>query len=449
MISYSHSTDEIWLDFEALTEESIQLSPTAVDQAIALSNKIINPQQQWQAYLNALALFGFEQWLEERSPQLSVNHEECSIFNPVIANVIGAVCNLKLNDFQLCLIGTGSLNDQELSLPIAVIDLPEFIHHFYVVVEVQEEQETVVVHSFLSYQQLVDQRKKVVFKAESDWTYQLPLTWFDHNPEHLLEALNCLQAKGMVLPTANSDRLTQLAGMKSQLETLLPQLKSSDYQLWQILTWEQASVIITNPELLNWLYQLQTQPLTEITTNPTDYLSDLLQLMTQKAMNVGRWLSDELDELAQELSWQLLPSFVPAVALRTVTEEFEVIIRELQHKNVKIPLEARGAYRNLRLGGISLRLYALTWPLLSGSIPEWTLLLILGAPCQTSLPRHLKLRISDQTGILVEQVLETDHNYPYLFSTVVGTWDEKFIANISLGAGIEETLPPFRFELVP
>ncbi len=339
------------------------------------------------------------------------------------------------------------MTDEEVTLPRAVIDLPEFIAHFYLLVEVQEEQETASVRGFLSYNQLQNRRKKVDLKADEDWTYQLPFTWFDEDPDRLLLALRCLEPSAIPLP-AIPNRLTQLAQMRLQLEAILPQLKSPECQLWQVLKWEQGTLVLTSPLLLNWLYELQTQTPSEPNTNPNDYLSDLLHLLTQKAMNVGRWLSDELDELAKELSWQLLPSFAPAVALRSPSEEFEAIINELQHNSVDIPLQAaRGAYRNLRLAGIPLRLYALTWPIVSESISEWTLLLILGTPSQTSLPPGLKLRISDQSGILVEQVLETDNNYPYFFTSVVGTWDEKFLATISLGSGIEETLPPFSFEV--
>ncbi len=447
MTNYLNSTNPVLLDFETCSEEAITFSSEAINEAIKLSTQIPNEQRQWQRYLNALAFFGIKKWLEERASEITFNQEECSLFQPAFSNLIEGVFNLNINDFKVCLIAQGSLTDEEVTLPRAVIDLPEFIAHFYLLVEVQEEQETASVRGFLSYNQLQNRRKKVDLKADEDWTYQLPFTWFDEDPDRLLLALRCLEPSAIPLPVI-PNRLKQLTQMRLQLEAILPQLKSPEFQLWQVLKWEQATVVLTSPVLLNWLYELQTQTPLEPNTNPTHYLSDLLHLLTQNAMNVGRWLSDELDELAKELSWQLLPSFAPAVALRSPSEEFEAIINELQHNSVDIPLEAaRGAYRNLRLAGIPLRLYALTWPLVSESIPEWTLLLILGTPSQTSLPPGLKLRISDQTGILVEQVLETDHHYPYFFTSVVGTWDEKFIATISLGSGIEETLPPFSFEV--
>ena len=445
MNNYSNLTAEILLDFEALPLEAIALSPAAINEAVKLSAQLPNAQRQWQTYLNALALFGFQEWLAERDSLIKINPEKSSLFKPAIANVIEPVIDLKINNFKLCLITTGSLTDEEVTIPRAIVDLPEFVPHFYVLMEVQEEEEIAVMRGFIAYNQLVELRKTVNLKADEDWTYQLPLTWFDGNCNRLLLNLRCLSPTAIPLPTVPNNRLMQLAKMRGQLARLLPKLQSPESQLWQVLTWEEGAVVLTSPELLNWIYQLQRKDGENYDINLTKYLSDLLQLITAKAINVGRWLWNELDELAREFSWQLLPNLTPVSALRSPTEEFEVIIRELHNNNVDIPLEARGAYRNLNLAGISLRLYALTWALVSVEISEWTLLLVVGSPSGIPMPSGLKLRVSDQTGILVEEGLEVDDNSSYFFTSVVGNWDEKFLATVSLGSVIEETLPPFSF----
>jgi hypothetical protein len=198
------------------------------------------------------------------------------------------------------------------------------------------------------------------------------------------------------------------------------------------------------------VYQVQRQERSTpnspgLLTQSRQHLADILQLLTQPAVNVGRWLWNELDEFAQELSWVLLPTFVANAPVRSPVEEFEAIVTELEQTGVEIPLEACGAYRDLRLGGMPLRLYAVTWSLLSSPIPEWTLLLILGATPGTSLPLGLQLRVSDQTGVLVEQVLDAGQRDSYFFTSVVGTWDEKFIVSVGLPSGIQQTFPPFSF----
>ncbi len=453
MNNYSNFTAEMWLDFEALPIETIPLSPAAIDRAATLSAQIPNPQRQWQTYLNALGLFGFQEWLAQRDSVIKIEREKTSLFKPEIANISEAFIDLEVNNFKLCLITTGSLTDEEITIPRAIVDLPEFVPHFYVLMEVQEEEEIAIIRGFLSYNQLVELRETVNLEPDEDWTYQLPLTWFNGNCHRLLLNLRCLSPTAIPLPPLPNNRPMQLAKMRSQLARLLPQLQSPESQLWQVLTWEEGAIVLTNPELLNWIYQLQSKEEVVSDINLTNYLSDFLQLLTEKAMNVGRWLWNELDELGREFSWQLLPNLTPAAALRSgnssatlsPTEEFEVIIRELHNNNVDIPPEAKGAYRNIYLAGISLRLYALTWALVSGEISEWTLLLIVGTPSGTPIPSGLKLRVSDQTGILVEQGLDVDDNSSYLFTSVVGNWDEKFLATVSLGSVIEETLPPFSF----
>jgi hypothetical protein len=315
-------------------------------------------------------------------------------------------------------------------------------------VEVQEEQDTAVVCGFLSYDQLVNRRVSVDLEPDEDWTYQLPLTWFEGDPDRLLLALRCLEPTAIPLPAVLSTRPMQLSQMRSELEALLPQLQSPECQLSQVLTWEQGAVVLTSPELLNWVYQAHRQERHTSSTQSSlqQHLSDILQLLTQPAVNVGRWLWDELDEFAQELSWVLLPSLEPAaLRLRSPKEEFEAIVTQLGQTGVEIPLQARGAYRDLRLAGMPLRLYAVTWPMLAESIREWTLLLVLGATPGTTLPPGLQLRVSDQTSVLVEQALDAGQRDSYLFTSVIGTWDEKFIVTVSLPPGIAQTLPPFSF----
>ncbi len=444
MTNFSTNTQSILLDFEILPTAAIILSTDAINEAVEISHKIHNTSQQWQTYLNALALFAFEQWVEERDDSLTVNREECTILQAVIGNAIATVDKLQVGKFKLCLIATGSLTDQEVILPRAVVDLPEYIPHFYVLIEVLEEQETAVIQSFLSYKQLTERLANVNLVPQEDWTYQLPLTWFEDNPDNLLLYLRCLEPEAIPLPTVPEGRAENLSRMQGELTALLPQLQVPEQELWQVLTWEQGTAVLTSPELLNWIYdsQMQNSPV------PTPHLSDLMKLLTQPAVNVGRWLWDELDELAQEFSWALLPKFSPITAMRSPREEFEAITSQLQQQGLEIPLQARAAFKDLLLAGISLRLYAVTWHLLSGSdSPQWTLLLILGAPLPEILPDNLKLRVSDQTGILVEQGVNPERGDSYLFTRVLGNWDENFLVSISLMDGVELTLPPFAFEL--
>jgi hypothetical protein len=448
MNNFLDPRNQILLDYEALPAETIDLSPELINQAVEISTQIPNEELQWQTYLNALAMFSFEEWLETRAIDLNI-HRNPQNLQPATINAVPAFCHLQVNGFKLCLVATGSLADEEVSLPRSIVDLPEFIPHIYVLVEVQEEQELSVISGFLSYEQLVNQRANINLQADDDWTYQLPFNWFDSDPDNLLLSLRCLEPSAIKLP-ASIDRKKQLSQVRSELEALLPQLQSPSRQLWEILTWKQGEAVLTSPELMEWVYQVQKQLETRnIQSNveqqnlefQQNHLTDILKLLTQPAINVGRWLWNELDEMAEELSWQLLPSF----AMRSPTEEFATIVRQLKQTGVNIPVQGCGAYLDLRLAGIPLRLYAVTWPLESDGIPEWTLLLVLGCAPGTNLPRGLKLRVSDQTSILVEEAFDEQEHNSYLFTSVIGSREEKFIVTVSLAPGIEHTFPPFSF----
>ncbi|MBD2199859.1 MULTISPECIES: DUF1822 family protein [Calothrix] len=447
-----------YLDFDALPTSAVILSPDEIDQAAILSNQIINESKQWQAYLDYLALSAFEQWLQERAESLTINREQCTILQPVLANFISGVANLQVGEFKICLIATGSLSDEMVNIPKVVVDLPEFIPHFYVLVEVLEEQEAANIYAFLSYEEL--QENLQISSLQSDWNYQLPISCFDNHPDRLLLYLRCLESSAISLPAIPTNRSAILANIQNQLVELLPQLQSPKRELSEVLTWEQAAAVLTSPELINWVYTLQTQAATKNlemgSTNPESTatfksLQDVIKLITQPALNAGRWLWDELDDLAASLSWVLLPSFADASQMRPIRspeEEFEVIATQLRQRGLEIPVQARGAYQDLLLAGIPLRLYAVTWHLLSESEkPEWSLLLILGAPALSSLPSEIKLRVSDQTGILDEPGLNAESEDSYIFTRVVGNWDEKFLVSVSLMDGVEVTLPPFAFNL--
>jgi hypothetical protein len=450
---------ELEFGFETFSPESVTLSNDQINQAINLSNAILNESRKWYTYLNALALFGFENWLEERGEDFTVNREKCSVFNPEISNSIEAVCHLKVNQFKLCLITVGSLFDEVVTVPQAVLDLPEYAAQFYVLVEVQEELETVSISGFISYPDLIAAKANVNLEPDLDWTYQIPLQWFEQETDQLLLYFRCLEPAAIALPKA-VNRQNSLSAQKAELQAILPQLQAengqSTSQLWNLLTWEQGIAILTNPQLLRWVYQVQNLTNLEAETRSSEwlktqnnYLSDLLTLLTEPAMNLGRWLRDELDNFASELSWVLVPEFSPATAMRSLrlaSEEFEAIMQELQKQDIEIPTQAKGAYRDLQLAETALRLYALTWELNTDTVREWKLLLILGTPSQMSLPNQVQLRVSDETQILVEQNLNPDDDYPYIFTAVIGSLEEKFIVTVSLGSEIQETLPPFGFD---
>ncbi len=66
--------------------------------------------------------------------------------------------------------------------------------------EVAEEQEEVIIRGFLRYDELVNYRSKVNLKPSWDSCYQLPLSLFDAEPNHLLFYSRHLEASAIPLP---------------------------------------------------------------------------------------------------------------------------------------------------------------------------------------------------------------------------------------------------------
>ena len=417
-------------DFAVLQPETVKLESTDLDQAVQLSGQMLHQGRQWQTYINALALLGFQQWLSHRAPEIPVNQEHCSILHPSQANLIDAVCNLFVGKFKVCLIAVDSLSDEEITIPRAAIDLPEFTPHFYIVVAVEEELGQATIQSFLRYDQLRSHPDETVkLLVNPDWTYSLPVDWFECDPDQLLLFLEFLEPSAIPVPTATPLDKAAISRMQAELKAILPQIQSAKKYLWQELTWEKAAIVLQSHELLTWLYQ------PKIPANPV--------------INVGLWLQNQMDELSQELAWVLLPPIAPAMRslMLSPVQELGAIVRELEVRTrTKTPTQARGAYHNFQLAESQLRLYAIIWQLPPvANIPEWTLLLVLGSQPNNRLPHGIKLQVSDQMQVLVERTFDQKTADTYLYARVAGAWNETFLVTIALTNGVMLTLPSFAF----
>jgi hypothetical protein len=314
---------------------------------------------------------------------------------------------------------------------------------------VGEETAQVQVRGCLPYTSLLQHLQETPLVAEADWTYRVPLSWFEGEPDDLLLWLRCLEVAAIGQATMPGDpaAATQL---QAALRPLLPQLQQPDLPLWQVLNWEQGAALLRQPDVVDWLYRQRHASLGDIPAASLP-LADApvpLSCLAQRAIDLGKWLQGELDELARELAWVLLPP-LGSNALRSTEEEVESILGELEREGVEIPPSARGAYRDLRWEGVNLRLYAITWPLLSpANVPEWTLLLILGPQMGTQLPTTTRLLVRDAVQLLVEQTPSPDSDGSYLYARVAGAWEEQFWVTIDLNNGAPGTvvhLPPFQF----
>ena len=192
------------IDFGLLPPEIIWLEPEHFDRAIEIIDSVKSEAHKWQTYLNALALLGFEEWLSERISEKAVNRD---------TNLIESVCYLKVGEFKLCLIATEHLLDEVVNVPQYAIEQQGLAAHFYVVLEVLEEQEQVIVRSVGRYDQLVNYLRKSNLQLLRDSFYQLPLSLFDAEPNDLLVYCRLLEPAAIPLPFASTNSQVAIEGI--------------------------------------------------------------------------------------------------------------------------------------------------------------------------------------------------------------------------------------------
>ncbi|PZD74157.1 hypothetical protein C1752_01132 [Acaryochloris thomasi RCC1774] len=421
---------ELVSDFAVVQPQAIELKESQIEQALQWSQVATSEEQQWQLYLQGLALQNFEQWLQTRDSALSVQRIRGSL--PSDVPFLPAVM-LEVDHFRLCLLINGSLSDTQVTVPQAVVDLPAFTAHIYALVEVQEELDQSVVTACMRHDQLAQQI--ATLKPQLDWSYTVPRNWFNSSPDDLLLWLRCLAPEAIPLASTIESSSRQV-----DLEPLLSQLKTSKH-LWQVLNWEQAAAVLQNSEQTNWLQRaLQSRDFVMQASEAMENLASSLN-----PINTALWLQQTVENWTR--AWVLVPS----LALRSKTSEMEqpeeisVLISELQHQGVEIPATAAGAYRDLSLGSAQLRLSIVVW----SSEAEWTLLLLLGPQPKTELSNTVRLQICDADKMLTDLTLSPENQETCLYSMVSGALDEQFWATLILEPPDPQTimkLAPFRFE---
>ncbi len=296
MNNYIEDTDNQLLEFSGLAE-IIQLEPEQSQEAWQITENIQAEKGKLQIYFQALALVAFEEWLQKREPNLSVDRRQISLLHPECAQAINAVCNLQVGNFKVCLIPTTSFSDEWVDIPQIVIHSPEFANHFYVVIGVDDELEIAGIKGFATHDELVSMTAKIPVLPEDD-IYELNLASFHQRSEKLLLELQCLPSTDIQLP--------------------------------------------------------------KIPNKFRNYLQDVTKILHQKAVNTGLWMQNKRDKLAQQLAWQLLPTPSHSMRFRpTAAEDLENILLAID--DVKIPAVAARSYRNLELASTKLRLYAIIW----------------------------------------------------------------------------------------
>ncbi|MEI2577573.1 DUF1822 family protein [Scytonema sp. PRP1] len=273
-------------DIRLSLPEVIWLEPEDFHQARGCSQLVMSEAQQWQTYLNTLAILGCEKWLSTRISDQPIHRD---------TNVMGTGCHLKVGEFKICPIATEHILDEIVNIPTDAIDQPELAPHFYVVVEVLEEEEQVILRGFLRYDQLVNYRNEFNLQILEDGYYQLPLSLFDAELNHLLFYHHFSEASAIPLPVPSTQSAavsvqTYLHNTKTKLGQWLEGVFEEGWQTIDTLINPEANLALSTrithkgpkkAKLIDLGMQLGHQSvalLVNITEETEDKLGILIQL---------------------------------------------------------------------------------------------------------------------------------------------------------------------------
>jgi hypothetical protein len=218
--------ESIWLESEHF-EEAKKISDgqrtAGSDTFGTLRDRVNHEADKWQSYLNALALLGFEEWLSTRITEQPIKRDS-------------NISYLKIGEFKLCLIATENILDEEINLAVDFIENPELAAHFYVLLEVLEEQEEVIIRGFFRYDELVNYTTRVKLQPR-DGFYRLPLGEFDSEPNHLLFYSRFLEPTAIPLPVATETKaeVKLVVSLQESTTKLSQWLQGIIDETWQAL----------------------------------------------------------------------------------------------------------------------------------------------------------------------------------------------------------------------
>lgn len=171
--------------FKPITPETIMLSPTITQWAADVCQPITDLDEQWQSFMRALAIAGFEQWLNESSTPLTLTYPRTAAPQ--------TDTHVQVGDFRLCILPMGTLQDEQVRIPATAVTGRNKAH-LYVLVEVHEEIDQVHVGPGLRH----DQLGNLLSQHADDESYLVPVEQFMVRPEKLLWYLSCLEPEAII-----------------------------------------------------------------------------------------------------------------------------------------------------------------------------------------------------------------------------------------------------------
>ncbi|MGK7889486.1 MAG: DUF1822 family protein [Leptolyngbyaceae cyanobacterium] len=399
------------------------------EEARLLSDPIYGESQQWSVYLNGIAFTTFVQWLRRyqsmnekgHSTSHTVDLSHCSLLNPKYANSIDAVCNLKVNGFDLCLITTENIQDEELIVPCAALDFSPFAAHLYILLEVWEEQDKVLIRGVARRDQLVQYRNSHRLHPCENLTYIFPDSLLTADPYRIFYYLQHLDPGAIALPPVQSDSTNAVYTWLDQYDDLASYVSTPQYLAKR--------------------------------SEATIRLQQIVTLLTQTAVDLSKWADNSLDQVSEQLGFwttqttsteavflsvadQVLASDRPPASTRPSpesVEHFERAIAWLKEEGLAISDEIQPRYQSFTLDDIPLHLCSLivTPNRQTGNpVADGELFILLGTQTQANLPEGTELQLSTLAG--TESWERLDFPQPFLHVRALIQINKRIIPTVTI-----------------
>ncbi|MFG6107280.1 DUF1822 family protein [Leptothoe sp. EHU-05/26/07-4] len=186
-MSIQPSNPDPFKGFHPVATETIMLTNTSTQWAQRVCRDIADADEQWHSFLRALAITGFEQWLNQGNSGLPISYSQ------TVAP--GTDATIQVGDFRLYILPMGTLKDDQVVIPASALS-EKHTAHLYVLVEVHEEVAQVRVRTALLSHQL---EAYVERQCEAE-EYGVPVSEFTVPPEKLLWYLSCLKPEAIIKP---------------------------------------------------------------------------------------------------------------------------------------------------------------------------------------------------------------------------------------------------------
>jgi Protein of unknown function (DUF1822) len=223
-------------EFGAALPEVLLLEPHHFAQARELSRRGPSEVLQQQDYANALAFVGFNEWLDKKMIDPVSQAGPSAVALPV-ANFTAGVCYFKVGEFKLCLVTGEYVSNETVYVPQTTIFKPELAAHFYIALEISQEEEQAILRGVLQYDQLTQylRQEDRIPMPTLEGFYPIPLALFDPDLNHLLSYFRYLDTSAILLPIPSEDKAETASMLKTRLR---------------------KSLQSTNTQLKNWLQDL-------------------------------------------------------------------------------------------------------------------------------------------------------------------------------------------------